>query len=749
MQPDTSTEARVEMERREAATKLIEQGRAQLDRGELEAAIRTFDEATSLDEQNAAAWNDLAVALYQAGESQMAIGCLYTALRVDPTFADAAINLATLLENAGRPADGIPGLRGVLFHDPEQEDVREMLAGMGVGTIRPVALVAVDAELDTYRVIDACLSEWQYLTTPADPSWVAAFGDVEETGSWVKFLAAVRPATIVVDPAHPTADRVIAAAERLEAKVSLLGTDLPDGTPLVDLARALTTSIPEARETWEDVTRPAPPITVSAPVTHIADTINLLDRLANQTLPPGLFEVILADRAWGEPATSLVEIEEIGFDLNIIRLEGKGLAEARQATVDAARGTWMLFYDEETRPAPDAVAKHLGAQATSTTTEAILGDFRMHPNLVDNSLRTLIDTTNILWAQPELIDGTVHGGAAFRANNTSVPIAAIRAVNGFDPIFSAGCEDTDLGVRMELELGVNVRFDGTIRAHFDFPFQIRDLQMEQLIRGWACFHLASKHEDPRFLVDPSAETLDGAWFGERRRLADERADQAQDLARRVQNVCTIEEPYRKTGAAEHMDPIVRVIGMQAFNRGIAIAHAGMRLEDERLPGSLSAVPTPVVIRPGGDIGTTLGSLACTDGDLVVFVPEDVGPLAGLDIRRGGLPEAMAMNAPVVAWIEAGTQLDPDWRIALLDTLESWPDHGVAVPIVTAGPVHNRPRSTPVGIAHRDVLEKLGEGAQAALDSTALRERVAEVGYRLCIAEACSVERAVIELEKTA
>lgn len=749
METGESNETRVELERREAASKLIEQGRAQLDRGELDAAIRSFDEATGLDEQNGAAWNDLAVALYQAGRADMAIGCLYTALRVDPTFADAAVNLATLLEADGRPADGIPGLRGVLFHDPDQEDVRDMLQALGVTRPRPVALVAVDSKLDTYRVIEACLTEWQHLIAAPEPSWVQAFGDLDDVGSWVRFLAAVQPATILVDPDHPAAGSLRAAAERLEASVAVLGEDLPAGTPLVDLARVLTTEIPAARATWEDVTRPAPPLTVSAPVTHIADAINLLDRLANQTLPYGLFEVVLADRAWGEPATSLVEPDEVGFDLSILRMEGVGLGEARQATIEAARGAWTLFFDEEARPAPDAVARHLSAQVTSETTEAILGDFRMHPNLVDNSLRKLIDTTNLMWAQPEFIDGTVHGGAAFRANNLSVPTHAIQAVGGFDPLFSAGCEDTDLGVRLEKQLDVHVRYDASIQAHFDFPFAVRDLQMEQLIRGWACVHLAEKHDDPRFLIDPSVESLDAAWFAERRAQAEDRASQAEDLARRVQNVCTIEEPYRKTGAAEHMDPIVRVIGMQAFNRGIAIARSGFRLEDERMPGSLGAVPTPVVIRPGADVAATLGALAMTDGDVVVFTTEDVSAPDGLAVRHGGLQEAQATGAPVIAWVEAGTVLPPDWRSTLLATLESWPDYGAVVPLVKAGPAHNRPTSLPAGLIHRAALERLGEQALSAIDGTDLSERLSAVGFCLVVAEDCAVERPVVELEKTA
>ena len=748
MEHREANDAQLEQERREAAAKLIEEGRALLDRGEIDAAIRTFDEATSLDEHNGAAWNDLAVALYQAGRNDMAIGCLYTSLRVDPTFADAAINLATLLDVAGRPADGIPGLRGALFHDPEQEDVRETLEALGVTKPRQVAIVAIDSDLDTYRVVSACLTEWQHLVTAPEAGWVGAFGDLNDVTTWQRYLAAVQPATIIADAAHPATANLQAAAATLGVNVAVLGEELPTGAPLVELAQALTGEIPSARATWDDVERPAPPLTVSVPLTHIAHAINLLDRLANQDLPPGLFEVVAADRAWGEPATSLVEPGEVGFDLNILRMEGVGLGEARQAILEASRGAWTVFFDEETRPSPENLGQHLRTQVTNATTEAVLGDFRMHPNLVDNSLRKLIDTSGLLWAQPDLVDGTVHGGAAFRANNVSVPTGCLTAVGGFDALFSAGCEDTDIGVRMERQLDVHVRYDASIKAEMDYPFTVGDLQIEQLVRGWACVHLAEKHEDPRFLIDPSQEVLDTAWFAERRRQAEANAAQATDLARRVQDVCHIEEPYRKTGAAEHMDPIARVIGMQAFNRGIAIAHSGFRLEDERMPGALASVATPVIIRSGGDVAATLGSMAMTEGEIVVYCEDEITAPDGITVRRGGITEALATEAPAIAWVEAGTVLPPDWRMTLLTELESWPDIGAVVPTVAAAPTTNRPKSPPAMVIHRGVLERMGD-ATTDLGSPAAAERIQEIGFHVVTSEACLVETSTRLLEQTA
>ncbi|MFK7927750.1 MAG: tetratricopeptide repeat protein [Myxococcota bacterium] len=718
----------------ERAATLIEEGRALLDAGDLDGAIQAFDEATGLDEMNGAAWNDLAVALFQGGKTQMAIGCLYTALRADPTFADAAINLATLLDGEGRPADGIPGLRGVLFHDPEHEDVREVLQGLGVTQTRAVAIVAAPANKDTTKVIDACLTEWNHLVVRPNLNWVSAMGSPDDSETWTQWIAAIRPATIIIDPEHPAAAALISACKDLRATPTLLGVDLPEEGPLVDLAQVLTSNIPQARETWDDVPQPAPPVSVITQVTHLAHTINLLDRLAAQDLPPGLFEVIAVDRAYGTPATSLFQPEEYGFDTTVIRMEGAGVATARQAAVDSAKGTYLVFFDEESRPHTACVGQHLATQTQTAQAEAVLGAFRVHPNLIDNSLRKLIDTSNLLYAQPELIDGTVHGGAAFRANNISVPKADIVEIGGFDPLFSAGCDDTDLGIRLESERGIRVRYDASIGCDMDYPIAIGDLQVEQLIRGWACVHLAEKHDDPRFLVNPEEENLDATWFADRRLQADRNAEQASGLAARIQQVCTLEEPYRKTGAAEHFDAIIRVVGMQAFNRGIAIARSGFRLEDERLPGSLSASPTPVIVRSGGDITATLGSLAATEAAVVAYVSEDVQAPAGLVVRRGGLEQAMASNAAAVAFIDAGTTMPPGWVTEMLSELEQWPDFGAVAPRTTTTAQQNRPVAAPALIVAREAIDRLGDAAWTAINSAALPERLAETGYRMVRSE---------------
>ena len=724
----------LEEQRHAAAEKLVQQGRELLDQGKVEESLRVFDQATGVDPMNASAWNDLAVALHQVGRAEDAIGCLYTALRVDPSFADAAVNLATLLESAGRRADGIPGLRSVLFHDASHEDVRAMLESMGVTKPRQVAIVAAAADSDAFKVIEACLAEWNYLAIASEDDLVSAFGSFEKGQTWLDYVAALRPAAIIVDPEHHHAKPLEKAAAYYEATVARLGHELPDGTPLVDLARALTTEVPSARDTWVGIPRPAPPLTVAVSVTRVVDAINICDRLTYQSLPPGAYEVIMVDRAWGEPATSMLESSELGFNLRIIRMEGAGLGEAHQALTDAARGQWTVFFAEETRPSPDNLMAHLKAQVSSWKRKAVLGNMRLHNNLVENSFRKLLDSSDTLWHQPGLETGAILSGAMFTTDNVSLPTEVIREAGGFDSTFAFGGHDTDFGLRMERLTDVHIALDKTIGAEYDHPYSVRDLMDDYAIQGWSCYHLAQKYGEPRFLINPRDEQLNDAWYAQNRAEAEEREAQALDLAKRLVDVCTIEEPYRRTGAVEHMEPLVQVIGAQAFQRGVAIAHAGFNVQDAYAHEHLDAVPTPVVVRPGGDVKATLESLAAAGGAIVAYVDEAVDAPAGLVVERGQFEAAFASGAPVIGWVDSGEAVEAGWRDALVAQMKRWPDHGVVIAPAEASAAFNRPTPPAYGLAHRAILEHFGANALAAADRNEVMNKASKLGFQTIVFE---------------
>ena len=93
----------------------------------MDQAIQCFIAATELDNNCAAAWSDLGVALAATDQVVTGIEAFERALRADPTFAEAALNLATVYANLERYDSGIAVLERVMKFCDDSPEVIELL----------------------------------------------------------------------------------------------------------------------------------------------------------------------------------------------------------------------------------------------------------------------------------------------------------------------------------------------------------------------------------------------------------------------------------------------------------------------------------------------------------------------------------------------------------------------------------------------------------------------------------------------
>ena len=108
----------------------------------------------------------------------------------------------------------------------------------------------------------------------------------------------------------------------------------------------------------------APLISVIIP--HYNDLANLercLTFLAAQTLPKGQFEIVVADN------NSRCGIEEVrrvcGDFVRVVPAPIPGAGPARNVAVEASRGRYLAFTDEDCKPAPNWLERGLEALSTS------------------------------------------------------------------------------------------------------------------------------------------------------------------------------------------------------------------------------------------------------------------------------------------------------------------------------------------------------------------------------------------------
>ena len=149
--------------------------------------------------------------------------------------------------------------------------------------------------------------------------------------------------------------------------------------------------------------------------------------LAQQTLLPEQFELVVLENSCTDETTALLEKTQTPYRLRIEKSEVLlSPAEARNRCVAAAVGRVLYFSDDDCLPAPETLQRHLLAQAKACV--AVGG------------LEFVSATGTETW-QPKRINFWNLNGA-----NTSVPAAAFHRVGGFDASLSGyGGEDVALG----------------------------------------------------------------------------------------------------------------------------------------------------------------------------------------------------------------------------------------------------------------------------------------------------------------
>lgn len=187
----------------------------------------------------------------------------------------------------------------------------------------------------------------------------------------------------------------------------------------------------------------------------------LLHALEDQIHPLGEFEVIVVDDGSTDGTREWLATAEAPYHLRWIGQPHAGPGAARNAGVSEARGTIVVFFDDDVVPAHDAISWHVAAHRASPDT-VVIG-----PMLPP---RGWPRPSWIRWEEQRLL-------AQYRAMeageyectprqlftaNASIERERLVAAGGFDPAF-ARAEDVELGYRLR-ELGSRFAFESRARV---------------------------------------------------------------------------------------------------------------------------------------------------------------------------------------------------------------------------------------------------------------------------------------------
>lgn len=215
--------------------------------------------------------------------------------------------------------------------------------------------------------------------------------------------------------------------------------------------------------------------------------LEALRRLDAQVTDPATFEVMVVDDGSTDGSAGAVRAERWGFAVTVLEQESSGTSVARNRAMELARGRACLFLNDDSWPAPDLVARHVGFhRAAPEPHAALLGRVVTAPDPPPSPFMVWFDRLHFGFSGMDPADA---GGGRFYTANVSAKTSLLRAAGGFDEDFREAAEDIDLGLRLEAN-GMRLAYDADARVEHHHP-----VDLERALRRFVGIGRASAQLD--------------------------------------------------------------------------------------------------------------------------------------------------------------------------------------------------------------------------------------------------------------
>jgi len=257
--------------------------------------------------------------------------------------------------------------------------------------------------------------------------------------------------------------------------------------------------------TGEDLQRPAASVVVC--------TYNRGERLSRtiaalfeQQVDGESLELVVVNDGSSDDTRARLDALQAGntpWPVTVIEQENAGSGAARNAGLAVARSPLAVFFDDDQTPEPGYLQVHLDAHREHRNTPiSVLGKCVYPPESMTTVLMRHIDESALILAYSRMVDGQLYDWQRYYSGMVSTPVAALREVGGFDADFRAyGCEDADLGLRLQKKLGFRVLYCERAVLIHDHALDYDAVKARQRAVARAHTRLFAKHPD----------LLVGAW----------------------------------------------------------------------------------------------------------------------------------------------------------------------------------------------------------------------------------------------
>jgi glycosyltransferase involved in cell wall biosynthesis len=172
----------------------------------------------------------------------------------------------------------------------------------------------------------------------------------------------------------------------------------------------------------------------------------VLDACFEQTVDRDDYEVVLVNDGSTDDTQAVVERARARATCAFVVIDqpNSGLAKGRNSGIAHSSGERIVFIDDDVLPLPNFVQEHLRSHDA-------------HPAAIVRGGAINVESFDSL--PPPLWTIKDYSGNFFWTTNVSLPLATIRAIDGFNESFSEyGWEDIDVGLRLRFR-GVKAVFN--------------------------------------------------------------------------------------------------------------------------------------------------------------------------------------------------------------------------------------------------------------------------------------------------
>lgn len=223
----------------------------------------------------------------------------------------------------------------------------------------------------------------------------------------------------------------------------------------------------------------------------------VLDGLRSQTLAADRFEIVAIDDGSTDATAAVLEAARAGLPLRIVRQAHSGLACAKNRGIDESRGRILVFLDDDDVAAPRLLEAHLQAHARHPAEQAaVLGHTQLAPQIAAIPLMRHVTQVGCqLFSYGSLQPGAIGGYREFWGGRSSCKRSLLTAHGRFNPVFTFGCEDIELGWRLS-RVGLFVVYEPAAESTMIRNIGFRDFCRRSERQGRSQWQFSRLHPDP-------------------------------------------------------------------------------------------------------------------------------------------------------------------------------------------------------------------------------------------------------------